>query len=69
MLKSKEIRERLGLTLLDVYQGTGILPSHVSQFENGKARLSQEKLVKLSDFFCARGGRAVVINELLEAAV
>lgn len=62
VLKAKVIRKELGFSLIDVVRGTTLGYSHVQRFENGKQRMSQEKLLELSRFY------GVTINDLLADA-
>ncbi len=65
MRKAKRIRERLNLTLLDIHRKTGITPSHLNRFENGKRLMRYDALKTLSRFYSRRLGRKVSIDELL----
>jgi len=49
--KFREARERMGLTLADAAEGTGISVSYLSKIENGKANLSIAQLKRLADFY------------------
>ena len=62
MLKAREIRERQGKSLEDVVRLTSISAGHLSRFETGVARLSQEKLQELAATL------GVTIDELLAPA-
>jgi Zn-dependent peptidase ImmA (M78 family)/transcriptional regulator with XRE-family HTH domain len=47
----KALRDRLGLTLQEVYDKTGIVPSSLSDFENGKREPSLSQLQKLAEVY------------------
>lgn len=48
MDKLKEIREKAGLTQLDMAQKLGISESYYCQLENGKRKMSLDNALKIS---------------------
>ncbi len=51
MKNARRLREGLGLSQPDVMRATGIDHSHLSKFERGEARLSQENLQALAGLY------------------
>uniref|UniRef100_A0A7V4LD91 XRE family transcriptional regulator n=1 Tax=Desulfobacca acetoxidans TaxID=60893 RepID=A0A7V4LD91_9BACT len=49
--KLKEFRRRAGLSLKEVQEATGILPSNLSEFENGRLMLQFHKLKSLIELY------------------
>lgn len=47
-------RERLGLSRLEVYAGTGVRPDVLSKFENGKRQLSRPQNILVQEFLMRR---------------
>lgn len=60
MLRAREIREELGLSIVDVVRQTSLNPGHLSEFERGIHALGQGKLLELSTLY------GVSINELIK---
>ena len=48
---AKRVRERRGLTLKQVFEATGIRPTTLSNYENGKRKPKREALEKLSNYY------------------
>lgn len=48
---AKRVRKRRGLTLKQVSEATGIPPTTISQYENGKRKPKREALEKLSNYY------------------
>ena len=48
---AKRVRKRRGLTVKQVSEATGIPPTTISQYENGKRKPKREALRKLSNYY------------------
>lgn len=52
-LRIKELRKEKGITQTQLANLLGTYPSNISRYEQGKTRMSMNKLVKIANFFDA----------------